>query len=105
MTWNQQGPQGSPGLLNVHVATLAGALNSQAVKAAFAFCEPGEIVLGGGAKAFTVTANGEFNPVHVAITQSYPYGQGWGVYANETKDTFDSEWQLRAYAICATLAT
>jgi hypothetical protein len=30
--------------------------------------------------------------------------QGRGVDANETKDDFTVEWQLRAYAICATLA-
>src|SRR5262245_61813538 len=70
LTWNQQGPAGQPGVLGVHVATETGPLNAQGIKAAFAFCDDGEIVLGGGAKAFTVANGGEWNPIHIAITQS-----------------------------------
>jgi hypothetical protein len=111
LTWNQQGPagpQGSSGLLETHVATTTGPLGSGNVRAAFVNCEPGELVLGGGAKAFTTYQGNEFNPIHVAITQSYPTAggtvQGWGVYANETTTDYAGDWQLRAYAICATPA-
>jgi hypothetical protein len=106
LTWNQQGPAGPAGVAGIHTVTVAGALNVQPVKAAFALCPQGELVLGGGAKAFTVANGGEWNPIHVAITQSYPWEtgptQGWGVYANATEG-YSSEWQLRAYAICASL--
>jgi hypothetical protein len=109
LTWNQQGPQGSPGLLNVHVATAWGTLNTQTAKYSFVICDPGEIVLGGGAKAFTIGPNGEYNPEQVAIAQSYPTGagesiQGWAAFANETEQPFDVQWRLRVYAICGTLA-
>jgi hypothetical protein len=110
VTWNQQGPAGPPGIASVHVRTQAGGLSALGVRAAFALCEPGEIAIGGGGKAFTVGNGGEWNPVHVAIAQSYPYPEngtatGWGVYANNQDPAFTSEWQLRAYAVCATLSS
>lgn len=78
--------------------------DSDAVKSVGVLCPDGKVVLGGGGQLWK--EDGEL-AVGVSLRESYPFtnvhGQnGWRVQAEE-HDSYDGDWKIRPYAICATV--
>lgn len=98
------GSQGAPGQNGigghevVHVAT---AMNSDQQKTITATCPGGKVPVGGG--GYAIGALGF--PDELALVASYPVsGTGWRVVAHES-DAYAGNWLVRAYAVCAAIAS
>ena len=85
------------GLSGVQQVGVPGALNSNDIKVTFATCPEGKVAIGGGARM-----NGFINvaALHESRQESSS-SRTWVVGAHEHGPT-DKEWELDAYAICAT---
>jgi hypothetical protein len=91
------GPHGAPGLAGVVIATMLSAIDSNTSKVVDVSCPVGKRVVGGGAHL-------QGGGVSVALAASYPpSATSWRATAYETLAT-NLNWQLSAYAICATTA-
>jgi hypothetical protein len=94
-----QGVQGDPGpagLSNRDVEVVSSPNNSDTTKSVSATCPVGTQVIGGGANVFP-SLDG------VALRRSYPSVNRWIVEAQEV-NAVAGDWEVAAYAICATVA-
>jgi hypothetical protein len=97
-----QGPAGAPGASGYQIVTATSPPAPAAVvtQNVIASCPSGKKAVGGGAE---VTGDGK---QYVALNDTHPHNEGAGWYAEgaEVIQTPQS-WQVRAYAICATVAS
>ena len=95
-----QGAPGSPGLSAVEVVTKDSPFNEYDVKEVVVACPDGKLAIGGGGVPIV---SGVGWGDGVALTWSFPTDDqhGWKLRAEE----FEPEvgWQLRAYAVCASV--
>jgi len=103
LTWNQQGPAGTPGIAGRQVVTAESTIDSSQLKEVYVECPAGKLPLGGGAKALYWTSSGEFLLTELAVAHSAPTYDGWGAWAHEVVAT-SQPWMLRTYVICAYIA-
>jgi hypothetical protein len=90
-----QGPVGVSGRVMVLKSSLS---NSSSTRAVLAQCPAGKSVIGGGALVSNLATGGP------AVAGSRPEGtDGWYAFAFET-GAYAGNWDLSAYAICATVA-
>jgi hypothetical protein len=100
---------GTPTGASVPLSTREGAsvMDSANAKLAVATCPAGQHIVGGGATIRGAGPGEAPAPADVALKASYPTGAGatstsWGVIAAEV-DLTAASWQVRAFAVCATL--
>ena len=92
------GAAGAPGMSGREVVVEATATNSDAEKSALATCPDGKRVVGGGANVFPNDVD------NVVVREAFPSSAtGFYVEAQELGAVADN-WQVAAYAICATVA-
>jgi hypothetical protein len=96
LTWNQQGPQGLPGVSGYEQVNATSSYNSNSTKELVLSCPDGKQPLGGG--AYISLYNG-LTPAGVALTRSYPNGNEWIVDANEIVPTADA-WSMVGNVSC-----
>ena len=92
------GPQGPSGLSDIEMVHSTSPLASDAFVAILLPCPAGKQVISGG---FDVMSPG--NGV-IEIVTSAPYNFGWHVRARASANFQNDLWQLRAFALCATVA-
>ena len=92
------GPQGPSGLSDIEMVFNTSPLASDAFVAILLPCPAGKQVISGG---FDVMSPG--NGV-IEIVTSAPYNFGWHVRARASANFQNDLWQLRAFALCATVA-
>lgn len=92
------GPAGAPGVSGREVVVESTETNSDAEKTALATCPAGKQVIGGGANVFPNTVD------DVVVREAFPSSTtGFYVEAQEI-GAIGANWQVAAYAICATVA-
>jgi hypothetical protein len=93
-----QGAAGAPGVSGRDVVVETTPTNSDAEKTALATCPDGKRVIGGGANVFPNDVD------DVVVREAFPSSAtGFYVEAQEIGAVADN-WQVAAYAICATVA-
>ena len=113
ISWNQegpQGPQGNPGpagptgpqgpsgLSDIEMVFTTSPLASDSFVDILLPCPVGKQIISGG---FDILSPG--NGV-IEIVTSAPYNFGWHVRARSSANFQNDLWQLRAFALCATIA-
>jgi len=92
------GPAGAPGVSGREVVVAPTDTNSDAEKTALATCPAGKQVIGGGANVFPNDVD------DVVVREAFPSSTtGYYVEAQEI-GAVAGNWQVAAYAICATVA-
>jgi hypothetical protein len=94
------GAQGEPGLSGVEVVNAISAVNSTPLRSVNAACPAGKKPVGGGAYVGIGLALVD----ELALSASYPTASGWTAAAVEN-DAYAGNWYVRAYAICANVAS
>ena len=107
---NVSRPQGEPGVSGRVVVTGDSARDSSFGKSVAVYCPPGKRVIGGGAR---ISGANDYSAAYgAAMTASWPHNNhdpatdgisGWNAGAQET-GSYDLDWRLHAYAICASVA-
>jgi hypothetical protein len=93
-----EGAAGVPGVSGREVVVASSDTNSDAEKDVLATCPDGKRVIGGGANVFPNTVD------DVVVREAFPSSAtGFYVEAQEIGAVADN-WQVAAYAICATVA-
>ena len=93
-----KGADGAPGISGREVVVETSVTNSDAEKTALASCPDGKRVIGGGANVFPNDVD------DVVVREAFPSSAtGFYVEAQEIGAVADN-WQVAAYAICATVA-
>ena len=92
------GAPGAPGISGREVVVASTNTNSDAEKSALATCPDGKQVIGGGANVFPNDVD------DVVVREAFPSSAtGFHVEAQEI-GAVGANWQVAAYAICATVA-
>jgi len=92
------GPQGPSGLSDIEMVFTTSPLANDLFVAILLPCPSGKQVISGG---FDILSPG--NGV-IEIVTSAPYNFGWHVRARASANFQNNDWQLRAFALCATVA-
>lgn len=100
-------PAPAEAVQGARLTSVGSASNSETYKVVYAYCDPGEQVIGGGGRVFN--GNG-----HVMLTMLWPllahpdhdadFGGAYVAAAREQAAGYQADWTLRAYAICAPAA-
>lgn len=93
-----QGPQGSSGLSDIEMVYSTSPLDNAPFVAILLPCPSGKQVISGG---FDIMSPGGGA---IEIVTSAPYNFGWHVRARTSANYQNQQWQLRAFALCATAA-
>ena len=94
-----EGQKGSPGTSGRQVVQAESAATSTSPKGVTATCPPGKKALGGGVE---VSGDGRDR---ISVTESMPLGdEAWQARAVELVST-TATWRIRAYAVCAFVAS
>lgn len=94
-----QGPQGSSGISDIEMVFTTSPLDSAPFVAILLPCPSGKQVISGG---FDILSPGGGA---IEIVTSAPYNFGWHVRARTSSNYQDQQWHLRAFALCATVAS
>ncbi len=94
-----QGEQGPPGISGVEIATAQSDGVNESFRFTSALCDAGKVVLGGGAGLA-----GDISGIDLHDSLPIDNPVGWFVQARTDDGMPKTNWQVNAYAICATVA-